>query len=285
MTDASVIQKVVLFAGLGLFFFLPQSSSAGVFPSPASTYVVVEGQVSHAGGREPVSYFYLDVYKIYPDSRRELARTGRYPGGRFKAYLELGYGHTLKFKLDGKEQATVNISAMELHQAMGQGIELNVLLEQPSIALPSPPEPAIVPPAPAAAAAEEIPENRPPAEIEAGPALQPVVNAAAPSADKASLPRPEKEETALPEKEEAQALGEEQVRNFLSERLEAPLPGQGRIRLSRQVFLYREIEEKSKVLARLSAGSEVEVLERTTSNWWMVAHKGHIGWIETQVLQ
>ncbi|MCB0582368.1 MAG: hypothetical protein KDD10_24030, partial [Phaeodactylibacter sp.] len=52
------------------------------------------------------------------------------------------------------------------------------------------------------------------------------------------------------------------------------------LRLKKNASIYKEMDSGSQVLARLSAGMEIEVLERTTPEWWMVAYRNRIGWLE-----
>ncbi len=98
----------------------PDSSAAAVSTTlrqdEARGYLILEGEVEsnfEEGG------LYVDLYKVYPDGRRELARTLRSHNGRYKLYLQRGYEHAILLKMHGYETEAILLSAQETQSAAG----------------------------------------------------------------------------------------------------------------------------------------------------------------------
>ena len=56
-------------------------------------------------------------------------------------------------------------------------------------------------------------------------------------------------------------------------------------RLSRKTSLRKEPSSSSAVLYRFSLGDRVELLERTSKNWWEVRFKGQRGFVKAALLE
>jgi hypothetical protein len=56
-------------------------------------------------------------------------------------------------------------------------------------------------------------------------------------------------------------------------------------RLSKEASLYHSIGGSGKVIAKINAGAPVEILERTTQEWWLASHKGKVGWLAVSCLE
>ena len=55
--------------------------------------------------------------------------------------------------------------------------------------------------------------------------------------------------------------------------------------MKQDISIFKDMDVNSRILARLSVGMEIEVLERTTADWWMVAYRSKIGWVEARRLK
>ena len=68
-------------------------NSSGSYP-----YVIFEGRALSEDSKVPLDHVYLNVYEIKDGDKRELVRTGRFPGGSFTVGLERG--STYEFSLE-----------------------------------------------------------------------------------------------------------------------------------------------------------------------------------------
>lgn len=68
------------------------------------------------------------------------------------------------------------------------------------------------------------------------------------------------------------------------ERLSATRPASVTVLASSPLLLYEAFGGEGAVLHEISPNSLPEVLERTTSQWWLVRYKSDMGWIDASVL-
>ena len=210
-------------------------------------YAIFQGAIRMEGSSEKVNHYYFDVYKLYPDGQRELMRTGRTPGGDYKLYLDRGYDHEVSFRHSDSKPMVIEFSKEELENA-GQNITRNITLRKVSSA-------------PDTGNLGVIEEKGPAPEVE----------------DLMDLTVPELQQ------EEAQVLQRPAPKEENSKLWVDQQPRS--LQLNHSVSVYKDMDVNSRVLARLSEGMEIEVLERTTAEWWMVAYRSKIGWIETSQLK
>ncbi len=193
------------------------------------------------------------MYKINQDGRRELARTGRVPNGDFKLYLDRSSDHEINFRHSDSAPLVIKVEKQELEKA-GPNITRNITLRRASY----PEEPA-----------------------------------PAPSREKGQ-PKMENEEA--PEAEDLMELSVPELKQEESEAIQRPVPKEEpsglwidqparSLQLKQDISVYKDMDRNSRVIARLSTGMEIEVLERTTAEWWMVAYRSKIGWVETRLLK
>jgi hypothetical protein len=209
-----------------------------------SKYAIVELAVQENDGAAPAEHFYLDVFKVLPDGRREMVRTKRQVGNRCQLYLERGYEHQLKIEIWEHETVELSIAPTEIEAGVA-ALKKEAILKK--LAVPE------APPAPAPDLVIEEEEEEVPVvslalaelPVEASTANEPVA---------APAPAP------------------------------AAKPAQKYWRLSTNAALHHEMDETSRAIARLSAGAQVEVLERTTKEWWLASYQGKVGWLATSSL-
>ncbi|MCB9293116.1 MAG: hypothetical protein H6559_08275 [Lewinellaceae bacterium] len=220
-------------------------------PSPPRTgpiqYTVIQGAVYMEGGSNKVSHYYFDVYKVLSDGARELVRTGRMPGGDYKLYLDQAFDHEITIKNSDSDPLVLKLKAKELEKS-GKTIDRNIILRKAS------------------------------SSGSTGSSIQ--NHAYIGTKGAGELPAEDLMGLSVPElkQEEAEVIQrpvpKEDPLNLWASQQERSL------RLKKNASIYKEMDSGSQVLARLSAGMEIEVLERTTPEWWMVAYRNRIGWLE-----
>ncbi len=261
------------------------AADSPVAPRPAKgpeKYAVVNGAVQIEGDDSPVTSFHLDVYKLLPDGRRELARTGHQAGNTFRLYLERAHTHFIRIESWGCERMETEVTAAQL-QAAEAPLQLTAQLKKAALAAPvaapaavatvAPPD-AVPAAEPSAAVASASPP--PPAPPKGGSESAPV---AEPSPAVQAEVQVEKEEQPPVEA----TVAEEPAMQAAEEA--APDLQQQAFRLAQDASLFYEMGDTSRVMARLSAGVQVEVLERTTPEWWLVGYRNKVGWIAAGVLR
>ena len=210
-------------------------------------YAVVHGTVQTEDEGDPVSSFYLDVYKLLPDGRRELARTGRQVGNTFRVYLERAHTHYLQIDLWGYGRTELEVTALQLQQAEGP-LQLVMMLKKTA---------PIAPPAP-------VPATAPDGELL--PAIQTII-----LVDE-EIPPP------------AEAMTSDRLTEEPMEKM-APDLKQRAFQLKETASLYYNLGDTTRIMARISAGAAVEVLERTTPDWWLVGYHDMVGWVAVGALK
>lgn len=216
--------------------------AAVVLNNNQSKYAIVELAVQESDGAAPAEHFYLDVFKVLPDGRREMVRTKRQVGSTCQLYLERGYEHQLKIEIWEHEAVELVVTADEIETG-DAALKKEAILKKLAA-------PAV---APAAEQVLEIEEEEAPAPSSA-PAELTVETSTANGPAAAPAPAT------------------------------AAKPAQKHWRLSTNAALYHAMDETSRAIARLSAGAQVEVLERTTKEWWLASYQGKVGWLSTSSL-
>lgn len=248
-------------------------------PRPAKgpeKYAVVNGAVQIEGDDSPVTAFHLDVYKLLPDGRRELARTGHQAGNTFRLYLERAYTYFIRIESWGCERMEMEVTATQLQEAEAP-LQLTAQLKKAAPATPVA--------APAVVAAVTPPASAPAAERPAAVAPTPPKEEGAPTP--VAEPSPAVQAETQVEKEEPQPVETTIAAESAMQVAEKEAPGlqQHTFRLAQDASLLYEMGDTSRVMARLSAGVQVEVLERTTPEWWLVGYRNKVGWIAVAVLK
>ncbi|MCR9102013.1 MAG: hypothetical protein NXI25_18795 [bacterium] len=64
-----------------------------------------------------------------------------------------------------------------------------------------------------------------------------------------------------------------------------PAPRRARLRNPANMVAGLAGDQQGQSIARLSEGQEIQVIEYTTPDWWMVAHGSVIGWVKSQYLE
>lgn len=64
-----------------------------------------------------------------------------------------------------------------------------------------------------------------------------------------------------------------------------PAPRRARLRNPANMVAGLAGDQQRQSIARLSEGQEIQVIEYTTPDWWMVAHGSMIGWVKSQYLE
>ncbi|MCO6476531.1 MAG: hypothetical protein J5I94_07910 [Phaeodactylibacter sp.] len=227
----------------------PPPAEGTITPSASPRYTVFQGSIHLESRPEKVDHYYFDVYKVNPDGRRELIRTGREPSGNYKLYLSRGYDHEVNFRNSESAPLVIRIDKEDLESA-GPNITRNITLRR-------------------ADNSGEEEENY--------------------------QPEPEREEGA-PEAEDLMGLSVPELKQEEAEAIQRPVPKEEpsglwidqparSLQLKQDISVYKDMDRNSRVIARLSTGMEIEVLERTTAEWWMVAYRSKIGWVETSMLK
>ena len=214
-------------------------------------YAIFQGAIRLEGNSEKVNHYYYDVYKLYSDGQRELVRTGRTPGGDFKLYLDREYDHEVKFRHSDSKSIVIKLNSEELENA-GQNITRNITLRK------------------AASSSDNGDMGTMDQQPSNGKDESPVE-------DLMNLTVPELQQ------EEAQVLQRSVPKEENSTLWVDQQPRS--LQLNQGISVYKDMDVNSRVLARLSEGMEIEVLERTTAEWWMVAYRSKIGWVETNQLK
>lgn len=62
-------------------------------------------------------------------------------------------------------------------------------------------------------------------------------------------------------------------------------PRRARLRMRTNIVAGLNDEQQHQAIARLAKGQEIQVIEYTTPNWWMVSYGSLIGWVESQYLE
>jgi len=62
-------------------------------------------------------------------------------------------------------------------------------------------------------------------------------------------------------------------------------PRRARLRMRTNIVAGLSDEQQHQAIARLAKGQEIQVIEYTTPNWWMVSYGSLIGWVESQYLE
>lgn len=210
-------------------------------------YAVVHGTVQTEDEGDPVTSFYLDVYKLLPDGRRELARTGRQVGNTFRVYLERAHTHYLQIDLWGYGRTELEVTALQLQQTEGP-LQLVTMLKKTVPISPPAPLPATAP------------------DDELLPAVQTIILA--------------DEEISLPAIEPiTDRLTEEPMEKMVLD------PNQRAFHLKETASLYYSLGDTTRIMARINVGAAVEVLERTTPDWWLVGYRDMVGWVAVGALK
>ena len=213
-------------------------------------YTVIQGEIQLEGQPGKVNHYYFDVYKLLPGGGRELVRTGRMLGGDYKLYLDRAYDHEITLRHSDSGPLVIMVDKEDLESA-GANIRKDITLRSLS------------------------------SSGSTGATFQ--------STDKMS-------EKAAPPVEDLMELSIGELQQEEAEAIQRPVPkeeplnvysGQQlrNLKLEQDISIYKDMDVNSKVLARLSSGTEIEVLERTTAEWWMVAYRNRIGWMETRELK
>ncbi len=262
-------------------------------PAPGDNkprYTTIQGAIRIEGEAEKVDHFYSDVYKLHPDGRQELMRTGRFPGGDYRLFLERGHSYRVIFKHPDGEDLVARVDGKALEKA-GESISRDITLRKASpVAIsttPADPKPAAPPAAEPARPAET--EKK-----EAAPKKEPVKEAPKKEPAKEPVKEPVKETPkkepvkAAPKKEPAKETPKETKEEKAAEqpvRAEEAPEETREVRLIRDVTIYRDKSLDSAMLARLSEGIKIKVLDRSNPEWWKISYAGNIGWIEVSQLK
>ncbi|MCB9272445.1 MAG: hypothetical protein H6564_00295 [Lewinellaceae bacterium] len=220
------------------------SSATGSPTGKEEKYAAVWGTIQTDGNESSIEAFYLDVYKLLPDGRRELARTGRQAGNTFRVYLERSFAHLIRIEVWEHEAAELEVP---LSQLSGSESPLQLAVAVKKLTAMAPVMPPVLP--------------------DVTPASLPVLQ------QEPALPSPG---LPAPIAVEPEAVSKTRI---------TPDPWQHAFHLAESASLYYEMSAASKAVAQLSAGAEVEVLERTTPEWWLVSYRNKVGWIEVHALE
>ena len=169
------------------------------------------------------------------------------PGGDYKLYLDQAFDHEITIKNSDSDPLVLKLKAKELEKS-GKTIDRNIILRKAS------------------------------SSGSTGSSIQ--NHAYIGTKGAGELPAEDLMGLSVPElkQEEAEVIQrpvpKEDPLNLWASQQERSL------RLKKNASIYKEMDSGSQVLARLSAGMEIEVLERTTPEWWMVAYRNRIGWLE-----
>lgn len=106
-------------------------------------------------------------------------------------------------------------------------------------------------------------------------AEEPVISMALPEQPKAEVPIPI---VAPPMAAQQQAPNEAALPSSQLNR------AQKLFRLAKDASLYYGIGGSGKIIAKLNTGTQVEILERTTHEWWLASHRGKVGWLAVNSL-
>jgi len=222
-----------------------------------SPYLLVSGKVfTEDGSRLPGGYFHLDVYQSSVGGKKMLIRTSRFQGDTYQVYLNRGFDHTLIFKVENFPYFELPISA-EQTRVSDKGMVLDVTL------------PAVVADEPITSApkAEAIPEAKEtallPTQASTTKTKAVVPTAPAPPVREAVLTLP-------PEEPKQRRAGE--ATSVLAA-------------YSGLIPLYEDFGGTGEVLEEITDRHLMKVLEQTTSQWWMVAYKSEIGWVNAQQIK
>lgn len=242
-------ETVVRLSDLGPISNSSEKETSPAGASSAGKYTIFQGAIRLAGQSEKVKHFYFDIYKVHPGGRRELMRTGRMPGGEYKLYLERGFDHEVNLRNSDSGPLVIKVDKDDLERA-GAYITRDITLQKATAAVP-----------------EETPARQEPAAEETRPPVEDLMELSVPELQQeeaAGLQRP------VP-KEEPGGLWVDQPARTLQ--------------LKQDISIFKDMDVNSRILARLSVGMEIEVLERTTADWWMVAYRSKIGWVEARRLK
>ena len=254
--------------------------------TPLDLYIELKGEIQCPEGRELPQYFHLDVYHISNTGDMTLARTGRQIGAEYKTYLRKGYDHILVFDLEGFTYHEMYISKDEIASTEGMlimDVVLPVETEDAQSIMEGQPLPVVL---------ESIEEEDVVSLFDTTYIEEEILK---------SIVLPELIDTLHIQDdffEDVQIAGLLDTTSV--EEIEVPLVvAEGAPPVEKTSYyesntyyiattsvmpLYEKFGGKGEVLTEVTNFESVEVLEQTTSNWWMVEYQTEIGWVNAKQL-
>lgn len=277
-------------------------------------YVRLQGTISSSGAESGAHVFHLDAYKINAAGQRQLVRLSRFAGPDYHLYLETGYEHEVLIQMAEHPPHRVHIDAIAAAAHPGRLVlekdfVVPVARDTPAVvqAWPVPPkvpEEAVSPmligietadllldygnPVPVAVQAPAWPKEPvvpliiedevltgvdyglpiapAPVRIEAHPSSYEVV---------ATI-----EMTTAVEAPEHPGVFQKVVNAALP-----PAPRRARLLMRTSIVAGLDREQRAQSVVRLPKGQEVQIIEYTTPDWWMVSYGSLIGWVESRVFE
>jgi hypothetical protein len=273
---------------LAVSVFMCLNSQLAYAASPLHLYVELKGNIQSEEERELPPYFHLDVYHINHNGDMVLIRTGRQLGSSYTTYLQKGLDHILVFDLEGFPYHEVYISKNDISSADNlllmdivlplatQDIQSMPVHEAPPLAMPAFEEEAV----------ESLLDTSYIEEV----ILQSIV-------------LPESIDTIHVQDELFQGrpilglldttyIEIEEPASVASIPEIAPVDQQSGYQEHNAYYttsavmpLYEKFGGRGEVLTEVISFDKVEVLEQTTTRWWMVEYKTEIGWVDAKQLE
>lgn len=245
-------------------------------PVPAA-YVRLEGAVSSEDPGRRADAYHIDAYQLSAEGGRQLVRTNRFSTPGYHLYLKADADYEITISQYGHAPYTAKLSKALLQPARGQVLRRDWRL-QPLQAV------AEVPPAPSVPAASPIPVPALTDDFvaEAGPAIPQLVAPAGAVEAEVSAEAPRLPVVAVSEVPDARQEGQPTDPRYFKSVVRTdmpPTPRRARLRRGARVVAGLHGKSREEVIARLSAGQVLRIVEYTTPEWWMVAHGALFGWV------
>lgn len=272
---------------LAVFVLSSLSSQLAYAATPLDLYVELKGKIQSQEGRELPQYFHLDVYQVTGNGDMILARTGRQIGTAYKTYLRKGCDHILVFDLEGFPYHELYLSKDEI-VSIGNMLIMDIVIPSAikglQSVLPDEPSPVAI-----ALIEEESVEGLFDTTYIDELVLQSIVLPEL--VDTIHIQEEVFEDTHIAGLLDTTLIAEPKAPPIIPEQEASPFQKTEYYKSNRYQItttaimpLYEKFGGKGEVLTEVTDFETVEVLEQTTSDWWMVEYKTEIGWVSAKQL-